>query len=333
MKCIEHIFHEENGVSLTAYLQDTSREYAGVASRPAVLVIPGGGYSICSDRFADCVALEYLNAGFHAFVLRYTLQQKGHWPAPLNDYECAMEYILSHAEEWKVDPTRIAVCGSSAGGHLAACAATMANHRPAAAILGYPALRQDIANACAPGMPSPLDHVDERTCPCFIYGARDDEYVPVNSSIDLLAALHNYGIHFEVHIYSRGKHGFSLARPPHTEEELRAARWVQDSIDWLGDMWGVLTPNGCKAPVCGRTVDDNDRDEFSLGCTYGYLKSRPETREIMERVDALLPKCSSDVLAHLEHRTLRELLYSAGYNLGTLCEFRVPLSEIKKINS
>ncbi len=248
MKTFYHVFNEENEVSLTSYIQDASPEYAGIKTRPAVLIIPGGGYAICSDRFADCVAFGYLNAGFHAFVLRYTLANKGRWPAPLNDYENAMTYILAHAEEWGVDTSRIAVCGSSAGGHLAACAATMGQHRPAAAILGYPALRQDIADACAPGMPSPLNYVDEHTPPCFIYGARDDELVSINSSIEMQQKLYDNGVPFEVHIYARGKHGFSLARPPHTEKTLRATRWMQDSIDWLEETWGELTANGCKSP-------------------------------------------------------------------------------------
>ncbi len=245
MKTLEHIFHEENGVRLTAYLQDSSPEYAGVKKRPAVLILPGGGYSICSDRFADCVALGYLNAGFHAFVLRYTLQEKGAWPTPLNDYNAAMDYILSHAEEWTIDTERIAVCGSSAGGHLAACAITMGAHRPAAAILGYPLLRQENIDEWVKGVPSPLDHIDAHTCPCFIYGARDDEMVPIYNSVKLQEALCLHGIPFEVHIYARGKHGFSLGTPPHTEEVLRASRWMQDSIAWLGEIWGELTPNGC----------------------------------------------------------------------------------------
>ncbi len=258
MKSIEHVFSEEMGVRLTGYLQDESREYANIGARPAVLILPGGGYSICSDRFADCVAFGYLNAGFHAFVLRYTLQQKGVWPAPLCDYDAAMAYILAHADKWGIDTERIAVCGSSAGGHLAACTATMAQHRPALAILGYPATRQDIADACVKGMPSPLDHVDEHTCPCFIVSARDDEMVPVNSTLDLQRALYANGIPFELHIYSRGNHGFSLGKPPHIDEELRVSQWMQDSIDWMGDMWGDLTSNGCDTPVCKKKFQNKD---------------------------------------------------------------------------
>ncbi len=246
MKTSEYVFNQEKGVRLTAYIQDLSPEYAGIKTRPAVVILPGGGYAICSDRFADCVAFGYLNAGFHAFVLRYTLQDKGSWPAPLNDYDTAMEYILAHADEWGIDTTRIAVCGSSAGGHLTACAATMAKHRPAAAILGYPVILQDAADSCAPGLPSPLDFIDKHTCPCFIYGARDDELIPIQSSVALQQALCDNDVPFEVHIYGRGKHGFSLATPPHTAEVLRASRWMQDSIDWLGETWGVLTANGCR---------------------------------------------------------------------------------------
>ncbi len=240
MKSVEYVFHEENNVRLVGYIQDRSPEYASIQVRPAVLILPGGGYSICSDRFADCVAYGYLNAGYHAFVLRYTLQQKGLWPQPLLDYDAAMSCILDHAEEWGIDTARIAVCGSSAGGHLAACAATMGVHRPAAAILGYPALRQDAADSCAPGMPSPLDYVDEHTCPCFIYGARDDELVAINSSIDLQQVLYAHGVPFEVHIYARGRHGFGLGKRPHVEEDLRAARWMEDSIAWLNETWGPI---------------------------------------------------------------------------------------------
>ncbi len=332
MKLFEHVFNEAHGVRLTAYIQNPSREYAGITSRPAVLVLPGGGYSMCSDREADCIALGYLNAGFHAFVLRYTLKQSAPWPAPLNDYDNAMEYILSRAEEWSVDSDRIAVCGFSAGGHLAASAATMSKNRPAAAILGYPVIRQDITDACAAGMPTPLSHVDLNTCPCFLFAARDDECVPVSSSIEFQQMLYDWGIHFEAHIYSRGNHGFATGKKPLIGEDLRASRWMQDSIGWLGDIWGELTANGCTAPKCGKTIDRNNADTYNLSCTYGYLKTRPEVASIMEQVDALLPKCTPDIMRNLDQRTIREILYNVGYDLGSVHQIGYPLSQIKKEN-
>ncbi len=330
MKVIEHIFNEAFGVRLTAYLQDTSPEYAGVKTRPAVLVLPGGGYGMCSDREADCVAIGYLNAGFHAFVLRYTLKQHAAWPAPLNDYDAAIEFIQAHAAEWTVDCDRIAVCGFSAGGHLAASAATMAKHRPAAAILGYPVIRQDISDACALGMPTPLDHVDENTCPCFLFAARDDECVPISSTIEFQEKLYNHNIPFECHIYPRGNHGYTIGKMPLTGENLRASRWMEDSIAWLGETWGALTANGCANPILRRYTHRNNEEKFSLSCTYGYLKSRPETQEFMKGIDEILSKCTPDIMARLETCTIRDILYSAGYNLGTIHQFGYPLSQIKK---
>ncbi len=331
MKAIEHIFSEKHGVRLNVYLHDTSREYAGVTTRPAVLVIPGGGYTMCSDREADCVALGYLNAGFHAFVLRYSLQQTAPWPAPLNDYETAMEFIKEHAEEWTVDTTRIAVCGFSAGGHLAASAATMAKHRPAAAILGYPALRADIANACAPGIPSPIDYVDENTSPCFLFAARDDECVPVCSTTDFQQVLYRYGIQFESHIYSRGNHGFTTGVTPLVNENMRAARWMQDSIDWLGDIWGRLTPNGCAAPALPpRANHDSFTGELDFSCTWGYVASLPGSEAFMEKMRELLKKCPADIREAPEHRHIREILYGAGESLGGVWKYIGELRAIKR---
>ena len=67
------ILNEERNVSLTVYLQEVGGEFRGVGERPAVLVIPGGGYAMCSDREADPVTFPYLKAGYHAFILRYSL--------------------------------------------------------------------------------------------------------------------------------------------------------------------------------------------------------------------------------------------------------------------
>ncbi len=331
MKAIEHVFNEKHGVRLNAYLQDPSKEYAGITARPAVLVIPGGGYSMCSDREADCIALGYLNAGFHAFVLRYTLQQSEPWPAPLRDYDSAMAYIKAHAEEWMVDVDRIAVCGFSAGGHLAASAATMAEHRPAAAILGYPVIRADISCACAPGIPSPLDHVDENTCPCFLFAARDDECVPVISSIDFQQALYRYGVQFEAHIYSRGNHGFTTGKMPLVHEDMRASRWMQDSIDWLGDVWGVLTPNGCAAPaLLPKANHDSLTGKLDFSCTWGYLMSIPEAKPFMEKLAPCLEACPADIKADPTHRQLREILYGAGETLGGIWKYAQELQSIPR---
>ena len=82
---------EERNVTLTAILQDVGGEFRGITARPAVLVIPGGGYRFCSDREADPVALAYMKAGYQAFILRYSVGEDSEWPQPLKDYDRAME--------------------------------------------------------------------------------------------------------------------------------------------------------------------------------------------------------------------------------------------------
>lgn len=137
MKAETIILSEERNVTLTAYIQGVGGEF-GFNWRPAMLVLPGGGYAICSDLEADPVSLAYAQAGYQTFILRYTVGEKGEWPLPLEDYEQAMSIIKENAWRWHVKENKIAVTGFSAGGHLAACAATIAKHRPAAAVLVYP---------------------------------------------------------------------------------------------------------------------------------------------------------------------------------------------------
>ena len=135
------VLNEERNVTLTAMVQGVGGEFRGISDRPAVLVIPGGGYLFCSDREADPVATAYLRAGYHAFILRYSVGADAAWPRPLQDYEEAMSLIRERADEWHVILDKIAVVGFSAGGHLAGAAATLAKRRPAAAVLGYAVLR------------------------------------------------------------------------------------------------------------------------------------------------------------------------------------------------
>lgn len=181
---IEHIvLNAGRNVTLTAYLLKTGGEFGNIPKRPAVLVLPGGGYAMCSDREADPVALAYLQAGFQAFVLRYSVGKEIAWPTPLEDYEQAMELIRSKAENWDLYADKIAVAGFSAGGHLAAAAATIAQNRPDAAILGYAVTEGATVKACLPTAPDLVERVDGDTCPCFVFAARTDNVVPVSNSL------------------------------------------------------------------------------------------------------------------------------------------------------
>lgn len=274
MKIETICLNEERNVTLTAWIAEVGGEFSPMEKRPAILVLPGGGYAMCSDREADPVAAAYLGAGFQIFILRYSVKEHRTWPNPLNDYEQAMEMIRENADKWHVDRERVAVVGFSAGGHLAACAATIAKNRPNAAILGYAALKKEVCDMCQPGMPYPVDCVDGNTPACFLFATRNDMVVDICNTLDFEKALAQKGISFESHIYSFGSHGFSTGEKWLNPTLLshRTQDWVKDSIEWLGELWGEFRQTGFSAPLFERTVNADCSEMLSAGCTIRHLK-------------------------------------------------------------
>ena len=270
--------NKERNVTLTAYIQQVGGKFSNICKRPAILILPGGGYQYCSDREADPVAFSFLQAGYQAFVLRYSVAEHNTWPNPLEDVEQAMELIRSR-EDWNIYPDKIAVAGFSAGGHLAAAAATMAKNRPNAAILGYAVTAHDV-KACSGTAPDTIPYVDKDTCPCFVFATRTDDLVPIKNSIQFIDALEKADISFESHIYAYGPHGYTIGNSsvltPGKPICNRAYRWVEDSIEWLKDMLGdfgdgVMTDPKCKGHFSG------DSDEYlSIECTIGHLMKHPK---------------------------------------------------------
>ncbi len=277
MKTFEIVLSEERNVTMTMYLSLESAEF-NHKNRPLMIVLPGGGYGMCSDREAEIVALQYMAAGYQACVLRYTLKDKAGWPYPINDYDEAYEKIAENADEWRIDMDHVATVGFSAGGHLAACTATIAKHKPNASILVYPAIKKDIVDACQPGMPYPVEHVDGNTAPCFIVATRDDSLVNVSNSLEFGLALEKSGINFETHIYSFGQHGFSTGTSVITTSSIteRAAKWVPDSITWLNEMMGEFTEHGFKEPILSAKLNSDYEDFLSMTCTLGHMLNQPE---------------------------------------------------------
>ena len=327
------VLNADRNVSLTTMIQSVNGEFQQIDKRPAIIILPGGGYSMCSDREAEVIAYPYLMAGFHAFVLRYSVKDHRTWPNPLNDFEQAMELIRGNAEKWHIMKDKIAVIGFSAGGHLAATVATLAKNRPNAAILGYAALEQNIASACQPGtgIPSPIDYVDEKTPPCFLFAARDDAVVPVSNSLKFQMALTEYGIQFESHIYAYGGHGFGTgaANIAGTDICRRIPNWVNDSIGWLEDIFGILTPAGMTKPKCAPKLFSDFDEMLSVDCTFGHMKKQSGATAIMAEfnviVDALIQK----------QFTGNELLYEvlAGFTVRDMMRMlNFPAEKIDAIN-
>lgn len=242
------VLNKERNVTLTSLIQPMEGEFSFIKKRPAIVIIPGGGYQMCSEREAEIIAFEYLRVGYQAFVLRYSVKKDALWPNPLNDYEQAMELIRSKINEWNIYEDKIAVLGFSAGGHLASAAATIANNKPNAALLGYAVTTEDTVHECLPTAPSTWDKVDKNTCPCFIFATRTDDIVPITNSLKFMNALDKAGVAFESHIYGYGPHGFSSCKSavmaPNIPFCNRIPQWVDDSIEWLKDVFGDFDGSG-----------------------------------------------------------------------------------------
>ena len=227
--------------NLTVYLPDESPEMGRMKIRPGVLVIPGGGYSMCSDREAEPIAFSFLAKGYAAFVLRYTVgaAKDGYdFSMPMADVNEAMRIIHENAEEWSVDKEKIASIGFSAGGHLCAAVSTMGDIRPNASILIYPCILDSISEILAFPVPSLDKEVDDKTPPAIIIASREDTCVPIKNSLAYASALEKADIPFEIHIYEKGYHGFSLADYTvysKAEEEYNAhlKGWFELVSNWL----------------------------------------------------------------------------------------------------
>jgi acetyl esterase/lipase len=246
---------------------------AGEKTRGAVVICPGGGYERVSSREAEPIALQFNAAGFHAFVVYYSVAPVRH-PQPLLDLSRALNIIRSNAAEWQVDPQRIAVCGFSAGGHLAASLGVYWQqaefsrgqglqpglNQPNALILGYPVIsasdvghQGSFKNLLGPDpAPALLEqfsleyHVNAQTPPTFLWHTSDDQVVMVENSLLFATALRHQQIPFELHVYPHGGHGLALATPEsnnHSDgrgEDPHVATWIGLCIEWLKGIFADL---------------------------------------------------------------------------------------------
>ncbi len=294
---------QKRKVTLTAYIQEVKGEFLYISKRPAILILPGGGYQYCSGREADPVAMPYLKAGYQVFILRYSVKEDAVWPNPLDDYEQAMELIRSNDDKWHLYKDKVAVIGFSAGGHLAACAATMAKNKPDAAILGYAVTKGEMIHQCEPTAPDVVSAVSFDTSPCFLFATRTDQVVPITNTIEFTQALVKYDISFESHIYAYGPHGFSTGDPSVQYKDTsicsRAPHWVEDSIQWLKDMFGDFGENSMAKPACRKHVTSDYDDVLSVECTFGYLRHYKNAEKVMTPFITWLEEHKEEVARHI----------------------------------
>lgn len=243
-------------------------------ARPAVLIVPGGGYEHTSIREAEPVALGFLERGFNCFVLWYSVSGAGctaRFPTSLLELATAVSIIRENAEEWMTDPKKVFVCGFSAGGHLAASLGTFWNrdfvknalgfeqeHRPDGLILSYPVVLAPTAEKQAHvgsfrnllgdklgdtdtlALLSLEQQVSDATPPAFIWHTATDDVVPVQNSLAFAAAMAKANRPFELHIFPRGDHGLARAdRSTATGEHYilpEVQQWIGLAARWAKEL-------------------------------------------------------------------------------------------------
>jgi acetyl esterase/lipase len=233
--------------------------YLVKTSKPvgAVLVCPGGAYVGRAPSEGENVAKRFNKAGYNAFVVYYRTSPHRH-PAPFMDASRALRIIRSRAGEWKVDPHHIAVCGFSAGGHLAASlgvhfgkwlqqnpdSVDRLSGRPDALILCYPVItapplghRGSFANLLGENPKPELvtlmsleQQVSDSTPPAFLWHTAPDD-VKVENSLLFAGALSKHKVPFEIHVFHKGPHGLNIA-----EDDPHVGSWVNLCCQWLDEM-------------------------------------------------------------------------------------------------
>ena len=241
--------------TLTPYLPDPTN-----ATGAVTIICPGGGYAHLAPHEGNDYALWLNQHGVTCFVLKYRLGSSGyHHPAMLNDAARAVRWVRAHADEYKIDPKRVGIMGSSAGGHLAATLMTHfdSGNTNAADAIERQSSRPDIGILCYAvislgefahqgskdnllGKNPSLDlvkllsnelQVTTNTPPCFIWATFEDKTVPVENSLLFAAALRKNQVPFDLHIYQKGGHGLGLGdrTPPFAHPH----PWTGDCLFWL----------------------------------------------------------------------------------------------------
>lgn len=243
---------------LEGFLLSDEITYGQEKSRPAVIVCPGGGYVYLCPREAEPVALAYAASGFHAFVLHYSVAQKAAGYTPLEEISWAIGYLRLNAEAWHIAPNKIAVCGFSAGGHVALSAGIIAQNKANAMILGYPVTCTPLASGSEfllkliSGKDKPTEAdaakmdfpsmLTKNAPPLFVFATAEDILTNF-CALPLCAAYAQLGLGYEAHIFQYGEHGYSLATPAAADGSSRkldeaAAHWHGLSVTWLNRIFG-----------------------------------------------------------------------------------------------
>lgn len=247
---------EKDIPTLTPFLPDAKK-----TTGAAMVICPGGAYAKLAPHEGQDYARWLGGQGVTCFVLKYRLGTDGYrHPIELLDGSRAIRLVRARAAEWKIDPHRIGIIGSSAGGHLASMVMThfdggdpgaadpieRQSSRPDLAVLCYPVITMGTfahkgskQNLLGTNPPPPLVeeasselHVRKDSPPCFIWSTDEDKTVPVENTLQFAAAMRKAGVQFELHVYEKGKHGAGLGSRQY--DPSKWLPWVGECARWLG---------------------------------------------------------------------------------------------------
>lgn len=274
--------------TLTGYIHEKSEEMGNIEQFPTVLVLPGGGMRICSDREAEPIAMAYYAEGYSAFVLDYTTTTKK--PAavmaePMEEVESSMRWIREHADDYALDPKKIVLVGFSGGGHLALATVTHGKEKPNAMILGYPGVVESKVRAI--NCPDILENIDETMPPMFLFVMRQDPITPPIHVLSLAQKLTECGVDYELHLFKGKTHGASLGTAFTSDGEKanlapRYAQWLPMSISWLKETLGDFLIYGMDAAQAGHlhvdlSIGEIAESEKGLATLKGWIPGVEKT--------------------------------------------------------
>ena len=260
-------------VCLETYILGDVMDGARNRKTPLVLICPGGGYAMTSNREAEPIALHFNSMGYQAAVLRYSCAPAV-YPTALCEVAQSVKLIREHAEDWNVDAEKIIVMGFSAGGHLAASYGVFWNEswltekmqcdkqllKPNGLVLCYPVIsskeeiahQDSIKNLLGESYPemkeqvSLEDKVGKHTPKTFLWHTFTDPVVPFWNSFRFAEALGKAGVPMEYHLYPQGGHGLSLANEQTANEEGKGVEkvcqsWVPLLRSWMLENFGLYS--------------------------------------------------------------------------------------------
>ena len=236
--------HFKNTSQTVFYLYKADKKKA---TGQGVVVLPGGGYgAVCIEKECFALAEYFQSLGITALVVKYRLPNNGHREVPLEDAQEALRYMRKNAKSWKVDPAKVGIAGSSAGGHLAAYTSnfTADEEKPAFSVLFYPVItgescmthqntfRRLLGEKHAPYLReyySLQNRVTEKTPKTILLLSNDDRVVPPISSVLYYERLKHYGVEASMHIYPEGGHGWVCKDNFRYDKEWKAtlAKWLE----------------------------------------------------------------------------------------------------------